>query len=463
MAAEQSFRRTFFQFQDNTVTVKKTLSLLTACMLAAASATATPAATAGPPAPTGGKSAVVTHGKPPGKTLDWHKNVVGDNRLEEYYAYSPSMDRNVPLFVMKPKNNSVPRPIVYILNGGDGGEGLANWVAQSDLVDFYRDKNVRIVMPMSGQFSYYSDWKEESDFLGGKQMWETFMTKELPGAMEKELGASSQRGIIGMSMSATTTILYAEHLPGFYDAVGSFSGCAETSRGFAYEYVRMVLDRGKADPEQMWGPVGGETFNYNDGLLNAARLKGTKHIYVSSGTGLMGPYDWTFGNRKPNFFALVNKVIAGGIIEAGVNKCSHDLKARTDQLGFDHIDWNFRPTGTHSWGYWQRDLIDSWPTFARAFGMDPSTPEIMSQQTPPPITDDTVTGIWKATLGTDPRTGKTPGDTPDPRPADSAEQPPAHPAGTPQPDTETTGTDTHADAGLPPSVEPATPAPAHSD
>nr|WP_242516644.1 alpha/beta hydrolase family protein [Corynebacterium mendelii] len=385
--------------------------LTAACLLAVAAVTTAPAASAGTAAPTGGATATVIKGTPPGPVLSWHRTVADDDRLEEYYAFSPSMRRQVPLFVMKPKNNSVPRPIVYVLNGGDGGEGVANWLAQSDLIDFYRDKNVWVVMPMSGQFSYYTDWVEPNESLGGVQMWETFLTTELPAPMEQQLGASSRRGIIGMSMSATTTLLYAEHHPGFYDAVGSFSGCAETSRGFPYEYVRLVLERGNATPEQMWGPVGGERFNHNDGLLNAARLKETKHLYISSGTGLMGPHDIRWGTHKTGSMGLLNKVITGGLIEAGVNKCTHDLKARTDQLGMTNIDYNFRPTGTHSWGYWQQDLVDSWPTFARAFGMDPQSPRTSSESGPAAVTAETVDSIWKAAAGADPHPVARPGTT----------------------------------------------------
>ena len=119
---------------------------------------------------------------------------------------------------------------------------------QTDVVDFYMDKNVNVVIPMSGQFSYYTDWEQENANLGGKQKWETFLTKELPGPLEKTLKASDKRAIVGMSMTGTTSLLYAEHYPGFYDAVGSFSGCAQTSEGLPLQYVRITLDRGQAGP-----------------------------------------------------------------------------------------------------------------------------------------------------------------------------------------------------------------------
>ena len=232
------------------------------------------------------------------------------------------------------------------------------------------DKNVNVVIPMAGKFSYYTDWEQDVEALGGKQTWETFLTKELPGPLEKTLKASNQRAIAGMSMTATTSLLYAEHHPGFYDAVGSFSGCAQTSEGPALEYVRTVLSRGKATPEEMWGPVGTETWAYNDALINAEKLRGTP-MYVSNGSGVAGQSDMVSSphmHGDPVFAA--GTVIIGGAIEGATNLCTHDLKARLDAAGIG-ADWNFHPTGTHSWGYWQDDLRGSWPTFARAFGMQP--------------------------------------------------------------------------------------------
>ena len=61
-------------------------------------------------------------------------------------------------------------------------------------------------------------------------------------------------------------------------------------------------------------------------------------------------------------------IIEGGIIEAAANACTHDLKAKMDSQGID-ADWNFRPTGTHSWPGWRKDLSESWPTFARGLGL----------------------------------------------------------------------------------------------
>lgn len=297
-----------------------------------------------------------------------------NDRVREMSAYSPSMNRDVPLVVIAAEDDpKSPRPLIYLLNGGDGGEGAANWVMQTDAVEFYLEKNVNVVIPMEGKFSYYTDWVEENAHLGGKQMWETFLVKELPGPLEKKLNTDGQRAIAGMSMSATTSLIFPQHYPGFYDAAASYSGCAATSSPVAWEYLRVTLERGNATPEQMWGPRGGEVNLYNDALVNSDKLRGTE-LYVSNASGLAGEWEsvtnprWQGAQGIELSAGMANITVVGGAIEAGTNKCTHDLKAKLDAAGIP-ADWNLRPTGTHSWSWWQEDLRDSWPTYARAFGI----------------------------------------------------------------------------------------------
>jgi len=191
-------------------TFRHVAAAVTAGALLVGSALAAPTALAGKSAAEqagGTTQATVTVGE---RNVDpapmWREKVAEHpDRVKEMWAYSPSMNRHVPLFVITPKDNSQPRPTIYMLNGGDGGEGRANWVMQTDIVDFYMDKNVNVVIPMAGKFSYYTDWEQDVEALGGKQTWETFLTKELPGPLEKTLKASDKRAIAGMSMTATTS------------------------------------------------------------------------------------------------------------------------------------------------------------------------------------------------------------------------------------------------------------------
>ncbi|MDY6049385.1 MAG: alpha/beta hydrolase family protein [Corynebacterium sp.] len=300
-----------------------------------------------------------------------------------YEATSPAMDgRKIPLVVIKANDTSQgPRPTLYVLNGGDGGEGAANWIMQTPALEYYASKNINVVVPMSGQFSYYSDWANtpKNTALGGKQMWETFLTKELPGVIEKELGASGKRAITGMSMSATTVLLFAQHHPGFYDAIGSFSGCAQTNGGMGKIAIDLTLNRANSNLGEIWGTGGAfqpgwstepipNYLAYNDALINAEKLRGQK-MYISNGSGLSGRWDfWSSPRTQGNSAAMAEVQVTGGIIEAATNLCTHDLKAKLDKAGIP-ADWNFHATGTHQWGYWTDDMYQSWPTLAAGLGI----------------------------------------------------------------------------------------------
>lgn len=306
-------------------------------------------------------------------------------RMEELQVHSPSMGRDIPIVTIRAKEDAANAPTLYLLNGADGGSGRANWLEQSSAIDFYANKvqNVNVVIPMAGAFSYYTDWQQPSVFdkdgneKGGVQKWETFLTSELPGVMEKNhlKTTNEKRAIVGMSMSASTTLVYAEQHPGLYDAIGSFSGCPATSGGPANSVDAVFGAKGgQVSYEQMWGDRDGDIAHRNDAQLNVDKLRDQHNIYVSSGTGLMGEHDVPSGDiLRGNALGSVTPAVEGGVIEAATNNCTHAFKAKADQAGINQANNNlvfdFHPTGTHQWGYWQDDMINSWPTIAAGLGL----------------------------------------------------------------------------------------------
>ncbi len=48
------------------------------------------------------------------------------------------------------------------------------------------------------------------------------------------------------------------------------------------------------------------------------------------------------------------------MLESITDQCAHALRDRLQQLNIP-ATFDLRPTGTHSWGYWQEDLHKSWP------------------------------------------------------------------------------------------------------
>ncbi len=296
------------------------------------------------------------------------KAEIKDSRSIRLYVYSAAMDETFPVDVQRPADASVPRPALYLLNGAGGGEDSASWNAKTDALEFLRDKNVNVIQPIGGKWSYYTDWIADDPTLG-RNKWKTFFTEELPPLVDGALGTNGVNGIAGLSTSGTTVLALPIAKPGLYKAAAAYSGCAQTSDPVGSEFVRLTVETwGGGDTLNMWGPEGSEEWKKNDPYLNAEGLRGVE-LYVSTGTGLPGQYDTLDGPYAlPGAYGLANQVLIGGVIEAGTNYCTHNLQTKLDQLGIP-ATFNFRPNGTHSWGYWQDDLHQSWPTLARGMGI----------------------------------------------------------------------------------------------
>lgn len=339
-------------------------------------------------------SAQAVAGNATAAKLDWDKlpgtvnretNGLWVNKVEELKrtghnvtyatATSPAMGgMEIPLVVIGPKGKKLGKteglPTLYLLNGADGGEGRANWINQSDIVEYYgKNLNANIVIPMSGAFSYYTDWVSKYSKAGYKPMWETFLTKELPQTIEEALKANGKRAIAGMSMSATSSLNLAAHNQGFYDSVGSFSGCASTTQGLAPTFIGITLARGGTNVNEMWGGSHSEAALRDDALVNAKNLVKQPNLYVSNASGLVGKHDVLSSKRvKGDLPAAMTVAVEGGVIEAATNGCTHDLDVKLRSLGKKDATFNFRNTGTHQWGYWQDDLRSYLPVLEKAFG-----------------------------------------------------------------------------------------------
>ncbi len=144
---------------------KRRLSVV-ACAVAIAATGWAPAALAAPaPDPNRARIDTVIHDSAQQTTL---------------IVYSAAMRRLVPVNVLRPNNRTKPRPTLYLLNGGaGGGEDSATWAAKTQYVKFFRDKQVNVVTPIGGAFSYYTDWQRDDPVLG-RNKWTTFLTRELP-------------------------------------------------------------------------------------------------------------------------------------------------------------------------------------------------------------------------------------------------------------------------------------------
>ncbi|MFX0578218.1 alpha/beta hydrolase [Nocardia nepalensis] len=285
----------------------------------------------------------------------------GAGRMLDVAVYSAAMDTTIALKVLPAQNDSSPAPTLYLLNGASGGSEGSTWFDQTDVAEFFADKHVNIVIPIGGTGSYFTDWHSDDPVLG-RQRWATFLTRELPPIIDTTFHTTASNAIAGISMAATSVFQLALTAPGLYRAIGSYSGCIQTSDPQGQAMVAAVVGRWRGNPLNMWGPPTDPTWTANDPYLHADQLRGTT-IYITTGTGQPGPLDTP--DAVGNTPKLVGQLTSGVILEAITNQCARRLQNRLQDLDIP-ATFDFRPTGTHSWGYWQQDLHNSWPHFSAA-------------------------------------------------------------------------------------------------
>ncbi|MBY8860139.1 esterase family protein [Nocardia sp. CA2R105] len=284
-------------------------------------------------------------------------------------VFSAAMNKPITVEVQRPADASVARPTLYLLNGAGGGEDSASWDAQApEALKFLATKNVNVVEPVGGAWSYYADWRAPDPTLGVNK-WKTFFTQELPPIVDGALGTTGVNAIAGLSTSGTSVLALAIAKPGLYKSVAAYSGCAQISDPVGYRFVNMATEVwGGGNTLNMYGPENDPMWAANDPYVHADQLRGL-NLFISSGSGLPGKYDTLNGRYAlPGAGGLANQLIIGGVIEAAVNGCSHNLQAKLNQLGIP-ATYDFTATGTHSWGYWHDDLLRSWPVLAKGLGL----------------------------------------------------------------------------------------------
>ncbi|MCX5043478.1 esterase family protein [Aldersonia sp. NBC_00410] len=278
-------------------------------------------------------------------------------------VYSAAMNHEIPLWVSRAADTSSAHPVLYLLNGVDGGADGAAWTGRTDVANFFAGKNVDVVVPLTGRASFYTDWENDDPILGRNQ-WATFLTRELPPLLNAQFHTTGRTGVVGVSMSAGSALDLAIHAPGVFQAVGAFSGCTRTSdpAGQAYVYSQVATFGGNAT--NMWGLPGDPAWAEHDPTLHADRLRGTA-VYLAAGTGQPGPYESLAAPDGAG--AALNRAVIGGPMEAVVRQCTQVLVDSVRAAGVP-ATFALSPVGTHAWPYWQDDLHAAWPTLGAAIG-----------------------------------------------------------------------------------------------
>ncbi|MCZ4615077.1 alpha/beta hydrolase-fold protein [Rhodococcus qingshengii] len=285
------------------------------------------------------------------------------------WVNSPAMGTPIQVQILLARdwnvNPSASFPSVWMLDGLRATDNENAWTYETDAASFYADKNVNVILPVGGQSSFYSDWLQPDN--GKNYQWETFLTKELPPILEKDWRTTQTRGVVGLSMGGTSAMFLTARNPGFFKFAASLSGIlTTTSLGMPQAIQFAMTDAGGYNSAAMWGPPSNPQWAAHDPYALAEKLKGVS-LYVSSGSGTTGPYD------QPSGIPGVSTNYAGMGLEILARLTSQTFATKLNQLGIP-AQVNYRPSGTHSWPYWQFELHQLWPQLANAIGVEVEKP-----------------------------------------------------------------------------------------
>ncbi len=257
-------------------------------------------------------------------------------------------------------------PTLLMLDGLRAGDDQSGWTKDAGAEAFYADKNITVVLPVGGMSSWYTDWRRPDN--GKTYKWETFLTKELPPLLDQGWRTTNVRGLTGLSMGGSAAMTLAARNPGFVRYAASFSGTlATTTLGMPQAIAYSMRDAGGYDSDAMWGPPTDAEWAAHDPYSLAEKLRGTS-LYVSSGSGLAGPYD------IPSGIPGVSTNWAGMALEVLSRFSSQSFVAKLNKLNIP-VSVNYRPSGTRSWPYWDFEMRQAWPQAAAALGVEAAKPE----------------------------------------------------------------------------------------
>ncbi|AFU01154.1 mycolyltransferase [Nocardia brasiliensis ATCC 700358] len=246
---------------------------------------------------------------------------------------------------------------LYFLDGLRAPADHSQWTSDTDALRQFAGDNVTLVFPVGGHSSFYTDWYRPSSTNSQPTTyrWETFLTRELPDFLAGYGVSRTNNAIVGASMGGNAALTLAGHHRDQFKFAGSFSGFVHPTFPMWNEAMRAaMLDEGRFNVDDMWGPAGTPAWFRNDATVQAELLRGLP-IYVSTGNGLPGPLD------APN---AITDTINGVALEAMTVAATRIFRDRLATLNIPaRIDIT---DGTHTWPYWQNSLATARPAILDA-------------------------------------------------------------------------------------------------
>src|SRR6201988_2693499 len=243
-------------------------------------------------------------------------------------------------------------PAVYLLDGLRAQDDFNGWGINTPAFEWYLDSGLGVVMPVGGQSSFYSDWYKPACGKAGcsTYKWETFITSELPSylASQRQVRPTGN-AVVGLSMAGSAALPLAIYYPNQFPYAASLSGFLNLSEGWWPMLVGMSMgDAGGYKTEDMWGPSSDPAWKRNDPMVNIDKLiANNSRIWIYCGSGT--PSDLDAGTSGGNLFNAK-------FLEGFTLRTNKTFKNTYVEHGGTNAVFNFPENGTHSWGYWGREV-----------------------------------------------------------------------------------------------------------
>lgn len=282
-------------------------------------------------------------------------------RLHEIVLDSPALGKQTSLRVLLPKgyeDSKETYPVLYLLHGCCGD--YKAWTARTDIEQVTEDLPLIVVMPDAGRGASYSDWYNQGAY--GPPEWEKYHINELIPWVEQQYrakGTREGRAVAGLSMGGFGAMSYAARHPDLFVAAASFSGVLDTNLDPDFLEKTIFQNQEKVPPGTVWGD------------------RETNEIIWRS----HNPWDLAENLQGVDLAIHTGNGEAGGPLDGGLEspvericyRMSTSLHDRLEKLNIPHV-WDSYGAGSHTWGYWQRNLHQSLPRFMDIFNNPPKAP-----------------------------------------------------------------------------------------
>src|SRR5262245_30333735 len=280
-----------------------------------------------------------------------------DPRQLDVHVSTAALQHPVDIRILLPEvYESDPQrryPVLYLFHGTSGRP--SDWINFGNAEQTTAGLPLIVVLPDAGfdgdGGGWFTNWYNGG--AGGQPMWETFHIDQVVPWVDANLRtirSCAGRAIAGLSQGGFGALSYAARHPDLFTSVASFSGgCVIDGDPQAIEISTSIIQyttvlSGVADPDAIFGPRDTQELNWkaHDPGTLVTNLHGMQ-VELWTGDGNPGPLD--AGRVDP--FASSIEVITFGATE----RFDRYLTA----AGIPH-GYHYYGAGTHTFGYWARDL-----------------------------------------------------------------------------------------------------------